>query len=55
MGLERIGGALGAGIGSIGGVLADTWKDYFVCESMDADVLVAKGEQNQGKRGVNQR
>lgn len=55
MGLERIGGALGAGIGSIGGMFADTWKDYFVCESMDADVLVAKGEQNQGKRGVNRK
>ena len=47
MGLERIGGALGAGIGALGGVLADTWKDYFVCDSMGADELVKKGEQNQ--------
>ena len=43
MGLERIGGALGAGIGALGGVLADTWKDYFVCDSMGADELVKKG------------
>ena len=42
MGLERIGGALGAGIGALGGVLADTWKDYFVCDSMGADELVKK-------------
>ena len=33
MGLNRIGGALGAGIGAVGGVLADTWKDYFVCDN----------------------
>ena len=55
MGLERIGGALGAGIGALGGVLADTWKDYFVCDSMGADELVKKGEQNQGRRGVNRK
>lgn len=55
MGLERIGGALGAGIGAVGGVLADTWKDYFVCDSMAADELVKKGEQNQGRRGVNRK
>lgn len=55
MGLNRIGGALGAGIGAVGGVLADTWKDYFVCDSMGADELVKKGEQNQGRRGVNRK
>ena len=40
MGLNRIGGALGAGIGAVGGVLSDTWKDYFVCDAMAADELV---------------
>ncbi|MEE0435724.1 MAG: SPFH domain-containing protein [Peptococcaceae bacterium] len=55
MGLERIGGVIGAGIGAAGGVLADTWKDYFVCDSMAADELVKKGEQNQGRRGVNRK
>lgn len=55
MGLERIGGVVGAGIGAAGGVLADTWKDYFVCDSMAADELVKKGEQNQGRRGVNRK
>ena len=55
MGLNRIGGALGAGIGAVGGVLADTWKDYFVCDAMAADELVRKGEQHQGRRGVNRK
>lgn len=55
MGLNRIGGALGAGIGAVGGVLADTWKDYFVCDAMAANELVRKGEQHQGRRGVNRK
>ena len=55
MGLNKIGGVLGAGIGAVGGVLADTWKDYFVCDSMTADELVRKGEQHQGRRGVNRK
>ncbi|MEE0509620.1 MAG: SPFH domain-containing protein [Peptococcaceae bacterium] len=55
MGLNRIGGALGAGIGAVGGVLADTWKEYFVCDAMAADELVRKGEQHQGRRGVNRK
>lgn len=55
MGLERIGGVIGAGIGAAGGVLADTWKDYFVCDAMAADELVKKGEQHQGRRGVNRK
>lgn len=49
MGLtKQVGGVLGAGIGALGGVLADTWKDYFVCDAMTADQLVCKGVQNQG-------
>lgn len=55
MGLNRIGGALGAGIGAVGGVLADTWKEYFVCDAMAVDELVRKGEQHQGRRGVNRK
>lgn len=55
MGLNKIGGVLGAGIGAVGGVLTDTWKDYFVCDSMTADELVRKGEQHQGRRGVNRK
>lgn len=36
-------GLLKAGAGALGGVLADQWKEYFYCEALDADVLVAKG------------
>ena len=38
-------GLLKAGIGALGGVLADSWRDYFYCESMDSDTLVVKGEK----------
>ena len=41
-------GLLKAGVGALGGVLADSWRDYFYCDSLDADVLVAKGE-NQAR------
>ena len=36
-------GLLKAGAGALGGVLADQWREYFYCESMDADVLAVKG------------
>ena len=38
-------GLLKAGFGAMSGVLADSWRDYFYCESMDADTLVVKGEK----------
>ena len=38
-------GLLKAGAGALGGVLADSWRDYFYCDSLDADVLVAKGRK----------
>lgn len=46
-------GLLKAGIGALGGVLADAWRDYFYCESMDADTLVMKGEKKAGGRSSN--
>ena len=46
-------GLLKAGIGALGGVLADQWRDYFYCESMDADTLVVKGEKRTGGRSSN--
>ena len=36
-------GLIKAAFGSVGGVLADQWKDYFYCDSMPADVLMTKG------------
>ena len=46
-------GLIKAAIGSLGGSLADQWREYFYCESMDANVLVSKGCKRTGKRGCN--
>lgn len=46
-------GLLKADVGAAGGVLADQWREYFYCEALDADTLVAKGEKRVGKRGSN--
>ena len=48
-------GLLKAGIGALGGVLADSWRDYFYAESMDADILVVKGEKRTGGRSSNKK
>ena len=45
-------GLIKAGMGAIGGVLADQWKEYFYCDSMTPDVLMCKGQKrisNQGR------
>lgn len=46
-------GILKVGIGAASGVLADQWREYFYCPSLDADVLVKKGENRRSKRGFN--
>lgn len=48
-------GLLKAGIGAVGGVLADQWKEYFYCEAMDRDILVMKGRKRTGKRSSNKK
>lgn len=48
-------GLLKAGIGAVGGVLADQWKEYFYCEAMDRDILVMKGRKRIGKRSSNKK
>lgn len=48
-------GLIKAGAGALGGVLADQWKEYFYCESLDADTLVAKGQNRAGKRSSNKK
>ena len=48
-------GLLKAGFGALGGVLADSWRDYFYCESMDADTLVVKGQKRAGDRSSNKK
>lgn len=46
-------GLLKAGIGALGGVLADQWREYFYCESIPAEVLVTKGEKRTSGRSSN--
>ena len=46
-------GLIKAGVGSVGGVLADQWKEYFYCDSLDADVLAVKGQKRTSKRSSN--
>lgn len=38
-----------------GKTLADQWKEYFYCEALDADVLVAKGEKRISGRSANRK
>lgn len=46
-------GLIKAGIGAVGGVLADQWKEFFVCNSLSANVLVTKGEKKTSSRSSN--
>ena len=43
-------GLLQAGIGALSGVLSDQWREYFYCESLSADVLVAKGQKRVNEK-----
>ena len=46
-------GLIKALAGATGGVFADQWLEFFVCESLEADVLAAKGQKKSGKRSSN--
>ena len=46
-------GLIKAALGAAGGVLADQWKDFFICEEMADDVLVMKGHRSTGGRSSN--
>ena len=46
-------GLIKAALGAAGGVLADQWKEYFYCDSLDSDVLAVKGRKRTGKRSSN--
>ena len=46
-------GLIAAAIGAIGGTLADQWKEFFYCESLSNDVLVAKGQKRITSRSSN--
>lgn len=46
-------GLIKAGIGAVGGVLADQWKEFFYCENLSSDILVAKGRKRTSERSSN--
>ena len=46
-------GLIKAALGSTGSILADQWREYFYCDSMDADVLVSKVSKRIGSRSSN--
>ena len=48
-------GLIKAGIGALGGVLADQWKEFFYCEALDMDTLVVKGQKKVSGRSSNTR
>ena len=46
-------GLIKAGIGALGGTLADQWKEFFYCEAIDKDTLVVKGQKRISGRSSN--
>ncbi|KAA8817941.1 virion core protein (lumpy skin disease virus) [Bifidobacterium rousetti] len=46
-------GLIRAALGSVSGNLADQWKEMFYCDSLDSDILVAKGIKRQNQRTSN--
>ena len=46
-------GLIKAALGSIGGVMADQWKEYFYCEAIPENVLAVKGQKKTTKRSSN--
>lgn len=46
-------GLIKAGVGAIGGTLADQWKEFFYCDALPNDVLMRKGEKRTGGRSSN--
>ena len=41
-------GLINAALGALGSTLADQWKEYFYCESLDKDTLLTKGVKKTG-------
>ena len=48
-------GLIKAGVGALGGTLADQWKEFFCCDAIDKDTLVVKGVKRITSRSSNTR
>ncbi len=46
-------GLIKAAAGAIGGTMADQWKDFFICDAIEEDVLVVKGSKHASGRSSN--
>ena len=46
-------GLIKAALGAAGGVMADQWKEFFVCDSLPNDVLMRKGQKKTSGRSSN--
>ena len=46
-------GLIKAGLGALGGTLADQWKEFFYCEAISKDVMVTKGQKRVSGRSSN--
>lgn len=46
-------GLLKAGIGAASGVLADQWREYFYCSSLEDGIIAAKGMKRTSRRSSN--
>ncbi len=48
-------GLIKAGVGALGGVLADQWKEYIYCDALPADVLAVKASKRTSGRSSNKK
>ena len=48
-------GLIKAGLGALGGTLADQWKEFFYCDAIDGNTLMIKGEKRTSKRSSNKK
>ena len=46
-------GLIKAGMGAVGGALADQWKEFFYCEALGNDVMAVKGRKRTTSRSSN--
>ena len=46
-------GLIKAGIGALGGTLADQWKEFFYCDALDKNTLVVRGQKKTTRRSSN--
>lgn len=46
-------GLIKAGVGSLGGVMADQWKEFFYCDALGQNILAKRGQKQVSGRSSN--